>query len=367
MEDEATETPAALPKEEEKPQEDAKGEQETDEDEANVTDQEKEPEGEAETEVPNLGKRPSPWKLVEHYKGLNSNLQREIAELRGKTNGELPKEHAERFTALQKRNEELEQHIRFVDYSKSQEFVEKYRKPYEEAWSRAVSGLKGLKVQFTDPNTQEVVARDLTPQDIASLANMDPAAARLEIKNRFPEDAAEVRGYVDKIRDMAYAQDQALEAQKTKGGEWQTQQAEKMKAAHEANSKLWAQFSKEAAEKHAALRPVEGDDERNMKLEKATAFVQKALSSKASDPNLTEEQRAEVIKQHVAVRNRAIAYSVLMHENKALKAQLAEKEAALKAFDESAPTDGNGKGKQNTGMGDISIEGVAAMLSKFGH
>lgn len=362
MEDEEAPLPSVEATEEEQPAPDKENADETTDDETDVADQEKE----LQPDDPKLGKRPSPWKLVEHYKGLNTNLQREIAELRGKTNGELPKEHVERLTALQKRNEELEQHMRFVDYSKSNEFVDKYQKPYEEAWTRAVSGLKGLKVQFTDPTNSEVVSRDLTPQDIAALANMDPAAARLEIKNRFPEDAAEVRGYVDKIRDMAQAQNHALEEQKTKGGEWQSKQAEQAKAVHEANSKLWAQFSKEAAEKYEFLRPVEGDDERNMKLEKSTAFVQKALASKANDPKLTEEQRAQVIKEHVAVRNRAIAYSVLVHENKALKAQLAEKEAALKAFDESAPTDGNGKGKQGTGLGDISIEGVAAMLSKMG-
>lgn len=352
--------------EEEKPQPDKQDATETNEDEAQVTDKEDEVAKEPEPEDPKLGKRPSPWKLVEHYKGLNTNLQREIAELRGKsTNGEPPKEYTERYSALEKRNHELEQHMRFVDYSKSQEFVDKYQKPYEEAWAKAITGLKGLKVQFTDQSTQEVVARDLTPQDIAALANMEPHAARLEIKNRFPEDIAEVRGYVDRIRDLADAQNKALEEQRTKGGDWQKQQHEKAQAVQEANHKLWHQFSKEAQEKLAVLRPVEGDDERNMKLEKATAFVQKALASKANDPNLTDEQRAEVIKQHVSVRNRAIAYSVLVHENKALKAQLAEKEAALKAFEESAPTDGNGKGKPAP-TGDLSIDGIASLLSKMG-
>jgi len=311
------------------------------------------------------GKRPSPWKLVESYKAKYQEAQHKIAELENKT-AEPPKEVSERLASIQKRNEELEQHMRYVDYSNSQEFVDKYKKPYEEAWARAVSGLKGLKVQFTDPTSSEVVSRDLTPQDIASLANMDPAAARLEIKNRFPEDAAEVRGYVDKIRDMAYAQNQALEEQKTKGGDWQRQQIEQVKALHESNNRLWAQIDKEQREKVPFLQPVEGDDERNIKLEKATAFVQKALAANANDPKLTEEQRAKVLKEHVAVRNRAIAYSVLMHENKALKAQLAEREASLKAFEESGPTDGNGKGKQPGSGGEVTIDGVAAMLSKFG-
>ena len=216
------------------------------------------------------------------------------------------------------------------------------------------------------PNTGQESSRDLTPQDIAALANMDPATARLEIKNRFPEDAAEVRSYIDKIRDLASAQNSALEEHKTKGSEWQQKQSQQTQAMQEANAKLWKQFSDETVQKYDFLRPVEGDEERNSKLEKAAAFVADALSARPNDPNLTEEQRAAVIKKHVALRNRAIAYSVLMHENKALKAQLAEREEALKAFDSSSPTDGEGKGKQGSQNGDVSVDSVAALLSRLG-
>jgi hypothetical protein len=312
-------------------------------------------------------KKTNPWTLVETYKSKNHQLEQKLAELTTKSS-EPPKEFSERLSAIEKRNQELEQHIRFVDYSKSQEFVDKYQKPYEEAWTRAIGGLKGLKLSLgTDPNTGQESSRDLTPQDIAALANMDPATARLEIKNRFPEDAAEVRSYIDKIRDLASAQNSALEEHKTKGGEWQQQQQQHARSMQEANAKLWKQFSDETVQKYDFLRPVEGDEERNSKLEKAAAFVADALSARPNDPNLTEEQRASVIKKHVALRNRAIAYSVLMHENKQLKAQLAEREEALKAFDSSSPTDGEGKGKQAAPNGDVTIEGVAAMLSKFGH
>jgi len=311
------------------------------------------------------GKKTNPWDLVNTYKSRLSTLEKENAELRTK-HAEPPKEVTERLSAIEKRNQELEQHIRYVDYSKSQEFVDKYQKPYEEAWGRALSGLKGLQLKFTNAETGEVQARDLTPADIAALANMEPSAARMEIKARFPEDVAEVRGYIDKIRDLASAQNQALEEQKSKGGEWQNQVSQHHKAIQESNSKLWKQFSDEHLAKFDVLKPVEGDDERNSKLEKAVAFVTDALSAKANDPNLTEEQRATVIKKHVALRNRAIAYSVLMHENKQLKARLAEKEEALKAYGDSAPTDGEGKGKQASENGDFTIDGVAAMLGKIG-
>ncbi len=311
-------------------------------------------------------KKTNPWTLVETYKAKTHKLESELAELRSKAT-EPPKEVVEKLSAIEKRNQELEQHMQFLDYSKSKDYVDKYQKPYEEAWTRAITGLKGLKVNFgVDEKTGQEMSRDLTPQDIAALANMDPSAARLEIKNRFPDDIAEVRGYIDKIRDLAEAQHKALEEQKTKGGEWQNHVGQQVRAMQEANSKLWKQYSDESIAKHEFLRPVEGDDERNSKLEKAAAFVTEALSARPNDPNLTEQQRADVIKRHVALRNRAIAYSVLMHENKALKAALAEKEQALKAYGDSAPTDGEGKGKQGSPNGELSIDGVAALLSKLG-
>lgn len=310
----------------------------------------------------------SPWKLVDHYKVTNTTLQKEIAELRAQQ-GKPPKELQEKWESIQKRNDELEQHIRFVDYQKSSEFVEKYSKPYEEAWVRAISGLKGLRLQFRNEETGEVAARDITPQDIAALANMDPATARLEIRQRFPEDAAEVKGYIERIRDLAHEQNKALEEHKTKGGEWLKQQQEqyqaKVKEFTEKNTKLWEQYNKEATEKFEFLRPVEGQQERNEKLEKATKFVDEALNGRINDPNLTEDQRAAILKRHAALRNRAIAYSVLMHENKSLKAKIAEHEKALKAYQESEPTGGGGKGKEVNGEGGDMMEQVLQGMNKY--
>lgn len=314
----------------------------------------------------------SPWKLVDHYKSTNTTLQKEIAELRSKQ-AEPPKEWQDKFAAAQKRAEELENHIRFVDYQKSAEFQDKYSKPYEEAWMRAISGLKGLKVQWTDPNTSELVGRDITPQDIAALANMDPAAARQEIRQRFPDvnDAAEVKGYVERIRDLAYAQNKALEEYQSKGAEHWKAQAEQMQAKQrafiESNTKLWETINKEAVEKFDFLRPVEGDETRNAKLEGAIKFVDEALASRITDPRLSDEDRALVLRKHAALRNRAIGYSVLLHENKALKAKMAELEQSLKAYEGSEPSAGDGKGKDTSSElnGEALMDSVLSGMNKY--
>src|SRR6185369_17320114 len=79
---------------------------------------------EAKTEAPKSDpKKPSPWKLVEQYKSKSITLETENIELKKRLDslGD-PAKIQERMTAAEKRAQELEEHIRFVDYSKSKEF-----------------------------------------------------------------------------------------------------------------------------------------------------------------------------------------------------------------------------------------------------
>src|SRR5437899_924742 len=98
-------------------------------------------------------KKPSPWKLVEQYKTKSITLESENIELKKRLEslGD-PAKIQERMTAAEKRSQELEEHIRFVDYSKSKEFQEKWQAPYEAAWKRATSELRELSI--TDANGQ---------------------------------------------------------------------------------------------------------------------------------------------------------------------------------------------------------------------
>ena len=119
-------------------------------------DDEAKPEGEAKPEEkpgpegkpgePEKPGKTSPWKLVESYKKSNAALQQEIAQLRTTMKpGELPKEHQDKFTAIEARNKELEDEIRHVNYSKSKEFAEQYQKPYEEAWTERHRRFEGTR------------------------------------------------------------------------------------------------------------------------------------------------------------------------------------------------------------------------------
>lgn len=288
----------------------------------------------------------SPWKLVESYKKSNSALQQEIAELRlAQKPGELPKEHQEKFSAIEARNKELEDEIRHVNYSKSKEFAEQYQKPYEEAWVNAISDLKELLITNDDGSS-----RTATAQDLIALSNMPLGQARTTAKAWFGDSADDVMAHRRTIRDLSDKQTKALEDSKTHGSERDQQRTAEMQAKHKARSeetaKVWSQVNAEALEKYEYLRPVEGETERNEKLEKAQKFVDETLKKNLNQAKTVEERDA-IIKAHAALRNRAVGFSVLKHENVGLKAKVAELEKAIAEFQASEPSGGGPKSQQN--------------------
>jgi hypothetical protein len=281
----------------------------------------------------------SPWKLVESYKQHNARLQQELADIRlAQKPGELPKEHQERFASIEARNKELEDEIRHVNFSKSKEFAEKFQQPYEEAWLNAISDLKELTITNDDGSSRVANA-----QDLIALSNMPLGQARATAKQWFGDSADDVMAHRRTIRDLSDKQNKALEESKKGGGEREQQRTAEMQAKQKARSeetaKVWTAVNKEAQDKYEYLRPVEGETERNEKLEKATAFIDDTLKKNLNQAKTVEERDA-IIKAHAAMRNRAIGFSVLKHENKSLKAKVAELETAIAAFQDSEPGDG---------------------------
>ena len=306
----------------------------------------------------------SPWKLVESYKKSNAQLQQEIAQLRTSMKpGELPKEHQERFAAIEARNKELEDEIRYVNFSKSKEFVDNYQKPYEQAWANAISDLKELVITNDDGTS-----RTATAHDLMALANMPLGQARQTAKAWFGDSADDVMSHRRAIRELSEKQNKALEDSKTTGSEREQQRTAEMqakqKARAEEHAKVWNAINEEAVAKYEYLRPVEGETDRNEKLEKAVKFVDQTLKANLNQAK-TQEERDQILKAHAAVRNRAIGFSVLKHENVSLKAKLAELEKALAEFQESEPANGDSRRPKNGEVSADTLDGAVARLANY--
>jgi hypothetical protein len=279
-----------------------------------------------------------PWQLKEKYEKLAKTYEKEATELRqrlasmGDTNA--LREKAEKFEA---RNKELEEAIRYHDYTKSEEYKDQFQKPYEEAWAKAVSDLREITITDAEGNT-----RQATAQDLIQLANLPLSEARKRANEMFGETADDVMAHRRAIRELADKQDHALEENKKTGVQREQERMETQRKVSEEVGSLWHQFNSADEAKYEFLKPKEGDDEWNTKLEGAKKFVNDAFLANAGDPKLTPEQRADIIRQHVSVRGRAIGFTALRLENTRLKAQLAEVQKVVASYKKAEPGAGDG-------------------------
>lgn len=302
--------------------------------------------GEKPTETPKVegdkkidAKKTGPWQLKEAAEKKAREYEKRALDAESKLAQMADMDKIrERADKAESRLKELEDEIRFVDYSKSEEFKTKYQQPYEQAWTQAVSDLKELSVTLPDGNE-----RSGTVQDLLAIANLPLGEARKRAKEMFGEGADDVMAHYRKVRELSGAQQKALEDARKNGAEVQKQRTEKMSSMASENGRIFQSFVQEDASKHDFLKPKEGDEEWNSTLQKAQSFVDEAFATNASDPRLTPEQRREIIRKHASIRGRAIGYESMKMENKRLKADLAKRDKELAQYRNGEPDGGGNK------------------------
>lgn len=294
--------------------------------------------------TPEQRKKESPWKLLDQMKQRAIRAEQEILETRKLVVDEATrKTEMEKLSTFEKRNKELEDHIRYVDYSKSQEFKEKHQAPYEKSWSRAMSELKELTIE--DPSTG--ASRAVGPQDLLELVNLPLGKAREKANATFGDFADDVMAHRKEIRGLFDSQAQALEEARTQGSEREKESAQQSERQRTEVTKQigeqWAKFNEEAAKDEKVGRyfsASEGDEDGNTSLNRGFDFVDKALSQNPMDPKLTPEQRSDIVKMHAAVRNRAAAFGRMRSRLEASQAKIAELQKELSQYAGTEPPTG---------------------------
>jgi hypothetical protein len=300
--------------------------------------------GEEPATDPKTGKPPktNPWKLVDEYKAKLAKAEADQLEISKRAIDKTEwQKTQERLAAQEKRNQELEDEIRYVNFSKSKEFADKYQAPYEAAWKRSMTDLKDVVI---NDNGQQ---RTLQAQDVLALVNMPLQKARETAEEMFGSLANDVMNHRNEIRRLFDEQSQALEDARKNGS---TRDQERQRQFQEQNQQLtrtvtetWKKANETALADPAVgkyLKPVEGDAEWNSRLERATKLADQAFGENSLAPGLTPEQRSQIVARHAAVRNRSIAYSMLRYENSNLSKKLADAEAKLKAYQTNEPPAG---------------------------
>lgn len=302
----------------------------------------------------------NPWKLVDEYKSKLAKAEADHLELSKRAIDQSKwDEHQKKLESESKRNQELEEEIKYVNYSKSKDFQEKYQKPYDAAWKRAMSELGELTVDSGDGD------KAIQPSDILELVNLTLPEARARAEELYGSFANDVMQHRKEIRNLFDQQTAALEEAKRGGAEREKTMREQSQKSYEAITseirETWTKSNEGAISDPkfgAYFKPQDGDEHGNQRLAKGFELADRAFAENPMAPGLTTEQRKAIIQRHAAVRNRAAAFGKLVHMNETSQARIAELEKELSQFKSSTPDSGGSKPASKTeersGMGGLT-------------
>lgn len=268
---------------------------------------------------------------------------------------------AEQVKSLKTRNEGLEARMRLIAYEHSEEYQEKYFKPYVEAWERCQADLAGLKVELPDGSVRQ--ATDIDVQRLAVL----PLGELIRQSNAQFGDAADVvREHVREINRTNQAQTRALEEAKRNADNYAKTAQEQTVKQQETKAKLWQDVNTQLREKYPSFfAPVEGDSEGNKLLNSGLAMTnllfQAGKMSADEIATLPGTFRRDLetkgrlspeneVRLHALIRNKAANHDRLARQLKTMKAELAEAKKTLAQYEDSEPP-GGGSGSTRAPSG----------------
>jgi len=318
-------------------------------------------------EPPKAGKAPEGEKVptrardlkvvYEQVKAEKKTLETKLTEVTAEVE-RLRKGNPEEVKVLTKRLEEaeasrkaVESELRYVNYQKHPEFVEKYQKPYIEAWNSALADIAELTIQ--EEGQQE---RPATEKDLLVLANMPYGQAAIKAEQLFgPVAATQMMAHRKNIIELSRAQSKALEESKKSAEEHDKLRQVEERQTNERLSKMW---NDEKASYETRFpkwsKPVEGDEEGNKVFERGMEDVDRFFK----DTEMTPEER---IKLHVKIRAKAANHDRLALRLKRLTAKLAEVKKSLEEYEGAEPPGGRTRRAGGKPSGDV-FETAAAEI-----
>lgn len=240
---------------------------------------------------------------------------------------------AQELATAKKRLEQYENDIRLTKYERSQEYAEKYQKPYQDAISRAYREVKELLVSEPNPDDPENPReRAATQADFDEIYGMPLGLATRTAKQKFGDAAMIVLQHRQQIRQLAESAYAAVEEYKTKGGEVETQ-TKAQQVQHEQAMKRMFDMATEGHAKRAPelFQERDGDDEGNELLTKGRNFAATVFSG---NDGLTPQQ---VAFRDAMAYNRLAAYPRILRDLKKAQTELAESQKTIESLRSSGP------------------------------
>jgi hypothetical protein len=253
---------------------------------------------------------------------------------------------AKSLEAREQELKELRGELRKVRFEKSEDYLEKYEKPFKTAASIAQEEVEKLKILDTDPQTGESVKRPATWEDFVEIYKMEPDEQDEAIDAKFGKSAYRVSHHLALLKSRDRDMNDALEKEKS---DWESAQANEtaaMARQYQELNKVWEQTNKDLQSKRPDwYGEINGDDEGNELLRKGYETFEPYWKSRS------QMKREDIIVYETQLRNRAAAMPRMAHLNTKLRTQVTQLEAKIQKLL------GKGPGKELRGdVGDAQSD-----------
>jgi len=285
-------------------------------------------------------------KVNTEYEPELQRLRAQVKQLEERPAAE-PEETKTRLTELQKRVEEQEAHIRFVDYQNSEDYLKNYWQPYQDAWNEALSDLNELEVE-----NRFGTRRPATQADINHLASLKLGERRNAANAMFGDSADDVMAHVRKILDLSQKQSKALADNKANSAKLAQERQNQALDQNKQRIATWERQNSSLATKYPDWFAKNAQDPTGSTLLDKGFLLADLLFGEVKEPqwgllpkSFQDDLRANGgklspegrIRLHAVLRNKAAAFDRIAYQLKEVKAELAEAKKALSEYEDSEP------------------------------
>jgi hypothetical protein len=238
---------------------------------------------------------------------------------------------------IRKRNDELDTEVRFMDYTRSRDYKERFEEPVKNAWKAAIDDIDGIVVEDGDGE------RPASHRDIVALMGMPTGKAAVEAQKLFGPAAPEIMVHRRKLIELRDNRQKAIGEWKEKGlgrdQDRQTQQQQQVSLLHSAFDE---EFTTTETEYSALFGKEEGDDEGNSLLESGMKLVRMGTKGEGLDESLSPIERGQMMARaqaQMGLRARAFGRERL----RSIRLQQKVKELEKRLSDLSGSEPGSGR------------------------
>jgi len=268
-----------------------------------------------------------------------SELERAKSEGTRKEVEEATKALKAEMDSIRKNAEELDTEVRYLNYTRSGEYKQKYETPLREAWQTALGDIEGIRV--TDEDGTE---RDANHQDIMALLNVPVAKAAIIAQETFGPAAPEIMAHRRRLIELTQARDKSIAEWKEKGAQREVEKSKQLESRQTRSRDLFESQFADYEKTHSQLfGREEGDEDGNKLLDESDRLVRIALKGEGIDADMGYDDKVDLItKAQAQVALRARAYGRERLRVIRLQQKVAELEKKVGKVRSSEPGQGEG-------------------------